>query len=737
MIQSNPPVNPVQPQQQQQSIPPMSTVATMNSAVAPVVSATPGMVTYNAAPPSAPGSSTSNASLYVGDLHPEITEAQIFDKFSPVGTVISIRVCRDMVSRRSLGYAYVNFSIRSEAEKAIETLNFEELKTRQMRIMWSQRDPSLRKSGVGNVFIKNLDRNIQMRDLYDTFSAFGDILSCKIANDDSGISKGYGFVHFKNQDSADKAIESLHGMMIYEKKIYVCKFRPRAERSSTEEGQPKFNNIFVKNFGDDMTDEKFNELFGAFGNVTSIKLEKNDDGSSKGFGFICYGDFDSAKRAVDEMHDKDIGNGKKIYVGRAMKKNERNELLRRSQEKKKNERQNKFAPGVNLYVKNLDDSVTDDILKKEFSIFGNITSAKVMMDSQSNRSKGFGFVCFQFAEEATRAVTEMSGKYVGTKPLYVALAQRKEERRQQLANQYIQRQMNRNNYQASAGFTGMPNPLYNPMNANYPNTANFGLPMNRGPLMTAFPQMQTGQRARFSMGAAGPMPQGMRAPNMGATGAGGMQGGPQMFNTASGVQQRPGTAQIMRPMGMSVAGQNMMAMNQQMRPQGMPMQRSPNLMGPNTRLNRPQPGNYRTLAPNMASMGSMQVGGQMPAMRFPQQGAPMQQLQQDDIMSLKNIDSIPNEESKTQMLGEHLFKHVCQIAPTELSAKITGMLLEGDYSDVKTMIEQHEAGPANSRLSHKVEKAIQVLDSRNQMGVAEKAAGAGGQPQQVAPNGNN
>jgi polyadenylate-binding protein len=93
--------------------------------------------------------------------------------------------------------------------------------------------------------------------------------------------------------------------------------------------------------------------------------------------------------------------------------------------------------GVNLYVKNLDDTIDDEKLREEFAVHGTITSAKVMIEE--GRSKGFGFVCFSSPEEATKAVTEMNGRILGTKPLYVALAQRKEDRKAHLASQYMQR----------------------------------------------------------------------------------------------------------------------------------------------------------------------------------------------------------------------------------------------------------------------------------------------------------
>ncbi|KAJ0064759.1 hypothetical protein NL108_013001, partial [Boleophthalmus pectinirostris] len=343
-------------------------------------------------------------------------------------------------------------------ECALDTMNYDVLKGRPIRIMWSQRDPGLRKSGVGNIFIKNMDESIDNKALYDTFSAFGNILSCKATDffldfvllqvvcDEKG-SKGYGFVHFETQEAANRAIETMNGMLLNDRKVFVGHFKSRKERE-LEYGTKsiKFTNVYVKNFGDNFTDEKLKEAFSAFGKTLSVRVMKDEKGVSRGFGFVNYAYHDDAQKAVDEMNGKEL-NGRIIYVGRAQKRLERQGELKRKFDQIKQDRIQRYQ-GVNLYVKNLDDTIDDERLRKEFAPYGTITSAKVMTDG--SQSKGFGFVCFSSPEEATKAVTEMNGRIIATKPLYVALAQRREERKAILTNKYMQR---------IASMRSMPSPL--------------------------------------------------------------------------------------------------------------------------------------------------------------------------------------------------------------------------------------------------------------------------------------
>uniref|UniRef100_A0A4X1VF84 Polyadenylate-binding protein 5 n=1 Tax=Sus scrofa TaxID=9823 RepID=A0A4X1VF84_PIG len=338
------------------------------------------------------------ASLYVGDLHADVTEDLLFKKFSTVGPVLSIRICRDLVTRRSLGYAYVNFLQLADAQKALDTMNFDLIKGKSIRLMWSQRDAYLRKSGIGNVFIKNLDKSIDNKTLYEHFSAFGKILSSKVMSDDQG-SRGYAFVHFQNQIAADRAIEEMNGALLKDCRLFVGRFKNRKDREAELQNKAnEFTNVYIKNFGDDMDDERLKEVFSKYGKTLSVKVMRDSSGKSKGFGFVSFDSHEAAKKAVEEMNGKDI-NGQLLFVGRAQKKAERQAELKQMFEQLKRER-----------------------FRREFSSFGSISRVKVMQEE--GRSKGFGLICFSSPEEATKAMTEMNGRILGSKPLNIALAQK-------------------------------------------------------------------------------------------------------------------------------------------------------------------------------------------------------------------------------------------------------------------------------------------------------------------------
>jgi len=370
-----------------------------------------------------------STSLYVGDLAPDVNEALLFEIFNAVGPVASIRVCRDAVTRRSLGYAYVNFHNVGDAERALDTMNFSTIANRPCRIMWSQRDPTLRKSGVGNIFVKNLDKSIDHKALYDTFSVFGNILSCKVCTDLNGESLGYGFVHYQTAEAAEKAITHVNGMSIAGHKVHVAHFKPRSERSGDNS---KFTNIYIKNLPESMDKAHLEEMFGKVGAITSSMLSYSPDGTFRGFAFVNYENADEAQEAVRQFNDVEF-EGKKLFVGRAMKKSERQAQLF-SIHQDRLEAKRKQWEGRNLYVKNLSDAIDEAKLKEEFAAYGSVTSVKIVADS-NGRTRGFGFVCFESSEQAAKAHQEMQGKMIDKKPLYVAFAQRREERRQMLEKQ--------------------------------------------------------------------------------------------------------------------------------------------------------------------------------------------------------------------------------------------------------------------------------------------------------------
>ncbi|KAM4649917.1 polyadenylate-binding protein 1-like isoform 3-T3 [Amazona ochrocephala] len=618
------------------------------------------------------------ASLYVGDLHPDVTEAMLYEKFSPAGPIMSIRVCRDVATRRSLGYAYINFHQPVDAERALDTMNFEVIKGRPIRIMWSQRDPGLRKSGVGNVFIKNLDDSIDNKALYDTFSAFGNILSCKVVCDENG-SRGYGFVHFETHEAAARAIETMNGMLLNDRKVFVGNFKSRKEREAEFGAKAtEFTNVYIKNFGDDMDDDRLREIFSKFGKTLSVKVMMDTTGRSKGFGFVNFEKHEEAQKAVADMNGKEI-NGRTVYVGRAQKRLERQSELKRKFEQMKQERVSRYQ-GVNLYVKNLDDGIDDERLRKEFSPYGTITSAKVM--TEGGHSKGFGFVCFSSPEEATKAVTEMNGRIVSTKPLYVALAQRKEERKAILTNQYMQR---------LATMRALPGPL---LGSFQPPPGYFLPPIPPPQTRTTFysssPVVPVRPGTRWGAQPSRPPPYPAVTPILRAA----VQPR-RLLSNISTVRQAstqvphvPSQAQRVANIGTQTVSTRVPS--SPTLPRGTPQYK------------------YSSAVRNIQPMGHMSP------VVAPQVGEPAVHIQGQEPLTASMLAAAPPQEQK-QMIGERLYPLIHAVHPT-LAGKITGMLLEIDNSELLLLLESPDS------LHSKIEEAVAVLQAHQATETSHKGS---------------
>ena len=416
-----------------------------------------------------------------------------------------------------------------------------------------------------------------------------------------------------------------------------------------------------------------------FSSPTESKEEVEEIQGSLGFGFVNFTTHEAALAAVNEMNDKeytvvedDETITKAIFVGRAQKKAERERELRAKYESEKIDRIAKFQ-GVNLYVKNLDDSVTDDTLRDEFSSMGTITSARVMRDLKTGISRGFGFVCYSTPEDATRAVNEMNGKILCGKPIFVALAQRRDVRRAQLEAAHNQGRG------GGPGGQGMMRPMGGPMGGQFPGAV--PMPMYRpgpGGMQPSYPMgpgmMVQGGRGGYNMRPGQPGP-----------------GYPGMPGSYGMMPAQPGRTGRGAPMQGRGGRGPLPGRGPQGRGGPMPGRAGP----PNNGIK------FNQQARNAQGVGS----GMVPPPQQAPEPAASQPAQTNEQLTPAALASASPEMQKN-MIGERLYPLIHQNQP-ELAGKITGMLLEMDNSELLHLLESPEA------LNAKIQEALQVLEAHN------------------------
>ena len=162
--------------------------------------------------------------------------------------------------------------------------------------------------------LTDLHHSIDSKSLYNLFSKFGNILSCKLETREDGSSLGIGYVHFDTQQSADLAIQKVNGMLLNGKRVYVDRFRPFWGRKHLL--KKPYVHIYMTNPDDDFDLCKLLDSFEQFGRIADADyLVRVDQESARhGVGFVGFESHEAAANAVKAVNGSII-NGRRIYCG--------------------------------------------------------------------------------------------------------------------------------------------------------------------------------------------------------------------------------------------------------------------------------------------------------------------------------------------------------------------------------------------------------------------------------------
>ena len=391
--------------------------------------------------------------LFISELPDNILDSELNDFFNAYKPdIYMIQVDRnqkmyDLFNSRK-PKATIYFRSHAKAQEAREQLNMRRVKGKALNIMWHERDNSIRYNNEANLFVKGISQNANPRDIYELFSKYGEIISCKICEDEDGNLLGYGYINYYNLDSAEKAISNLNKKQFMDSELEVQHFKKMNERFKA----PSENkSIYIKNIPNSIHNiDELKKIFSKFGKISWGEIYQ--DNAERQYAILDYETAENANKAKEEMNDKKINESDEsgLYVDFLQKKSERKRMLTTKIGDINNKLNQEFK-NCNLYVKNLPYELTEEKMREIFSKCGEVKSVKIsqyllvtkVKDKFENyiTSRGFGFVCYTSEEGAKKAIEEFNGKYlpgyenVKRPPIIISPFMPKHERKQFLNQQ--------------------------------------------------------------------------------------------------------------------------------------------------------------------------------------------------------------------------------------------------------------------------------------------------------------
>jgi len=165
-----------------------------------------------------------DATIYVGNITDACTEELLWELFLQSGPVVNVHIPKDKVTNVHQGFGFVEFRTEDDSDYAIKVMQMIKLHGQPLRLN-KKASGEIRVAETGaNLFLGNMDPDVDEKLLYDTFSAFGVIIgnTPKCMRDpETGTSKGYAFINYDCFEAADMAIEAMNGQYLCGRAITV------------------------------------------------------------------------------------------------------------------------------------------------------------------------------------------------------------------------------------------------------------------------------------------------------------------------------------------------------------------------------------------------------------------------------------------------------------------------------------------------------------------------------------
>ena len=267
------------------------------------------------------------ANIFIKGIPNSVTPREVYEVFMKYGEIMSSKLCDDE-DGNSLGYGYINYYSLDSAESAIKELNGKKMWGSTLEVIHFQKKNERLQSYIGNngLYVKCFPSSYGEEDIKKLFKEFGEINYVKVETDLN--KRKFAFLIYSSPESAIKAKEAMNGKKIdkQEEGLYVDLLQKKNDRkrlltTKIREINSKLNqdfkncNLHVKNLPHELTEDNLKKIFSQYGEIKSVKIsryilvtkdkdELKESEESRGFGFVCFTQAESAKKAMEALNEK-------------------------------------------------------------------------------------------------------------------------------------------------------------------------------------------------------------------------------------------------------------------------------------------------------------------------------------------------------------------------------------------------------------------------------------------------